>query len=135
MQGQTRIAITLGALALACASGALGGSSVIFTPPSGLVASVKATPEGRARIDGVVSEESGTPSVGAWVTISCACLAAPLDLATDDAGRYRAEGLAPGAYTVRIRKRSVETAKVAELPAEGRLRLNFRIRASPVVIT
>ncbi len=135
MDRRTWIAITLGALAIACASGAIGPQAILYRTPDGLPARADAAAEDDAELSGIVSLDGGGPATNAWVTIEGAGLPAPLDLATDAAGAYLARGLPAGAYSVRVRYRSYDIAKMVSLKAGETARSDMLLHDRPLTIT
>ncbi|MCA9662311.1 MAG: carboxypeptidase regulatory-like domain-containing protein [Myxococcales bacterium] len=136
MNRRTIAALGLGALAVACATGAIGDAPDVRRPPAELPTRIDAaTPGGDAEIGGIVRDEGDELLGGAWVTIGCACLEAPLELASDGGGAFRARGLPPGSYTITVRHGRGERSYMVDLPAGRRFRLKARISDRPTIIT
>ncbi|HWO26755.1 MAG TPA: hypothetical protein VNO30_48835 [Kofleriaceae bacterium] len=95
----------------AIASGAREGSQLVDVPDSG---TVELALEPLGTLDGVVTR-SGAPARGqiTLVGIEGGTLAVER---TDDAGRYRVEGVVPGRYEVRVLGIDPETSMVAGTP-------------------
>lgn len=109
------------------------GHCPIIHPRKGARADVAA--EDDAELSGIVSVDGGGPAANAWVTIEGAGLPAPLDLATDAAGFYVARGLPAGAYSVRVRYRSYDIAKMVSVEAGKTARLDMLLHDHPLTIT
>jgi hypothetical protein len=74
-----------------------------------------AIPEGR--IEGLLldREQAGVPLPHTVVELSCTCLPATMTTVTDETGRYVAESLPPGVYTIRADRGGPPTRQVFSL--------------------
>lgn len=131
------LALTLGACARPCPS---------FAPAPPAVSDAPADAQlglGEASVDVVVrGADDGRPRIGVPVTLACACLRAPLRLATGPDGLARARGLPAGSYEIDVERppyarqgarvvlaASTRLRVVREQPAEPR-----RERAAPSLV-
>lgn len=124
MERRSVVAVVLGVVSVACATGVLepvSGDSTVLVEPLG--------EEGeRARIAGVVRHSNTRHALGgALVIIQCTCLEGAREAVTDAGGVYAFRNVPPGRYTVQVLHRDANVNKTIELPAGARLRVNFSV--------
>lgn len=82
----------------------------------------------RGAISGSVRHmETDVPLGNALVVLQANVLEGERELMTDEYGRYRFEGLAPGTYTVQVLVGQANVNKVVTLPEHASFRANFAI--------
>jgi hypothetical protein len=89
-------------------------------------------------ITATVEDPSGAVVAGARVEITGGALSQPLELTTDGAGKFRAPGLGPGKYTVRVSKegfKDLVTAVDLAGTADLALRLTLATETTSINVT
>ena len=82
---------------------------------------------------GVVTDPSGTPVMGASVTLQSTVLGAPQKTTTDDAGRYRFQNLTDGSYSVQVEAQGFQlSSQNGDVKAGSSVRLDFRLLLSTI---
>jgi hypothetical protein len=121
------VAVVLGGVSVACATGVLEPGNRRVGPATVLVEPLGEEGE-RAGISGVL-RHSRTERVldGALIVLQCTCLAREHEAVTDAAGMYSFRNLPPGRYTVQVLHGQANVQKVADLPAGLRMRMNFLV--------
>lgn len=82
-------------------------------------------------VRGTVTDETGTPVPGVQVVV----VGTPLGATTDDVGRYRIVGAAPGALQVRATRIGYAPATLAVTAAEGGAAANLSLRHSATTLS
>src|SRR5436309_986316 len=105
LSSRRRFAAAARTLAVACAVCALFAASAARAAAQGTTGSLA----------GFVTDETGAALPGATVTVQQVETDQKRVIVTDAAGRYRAQQLSPGKYTVTVELPGFRTARVADL--------------------
>lgn len=137
MDRRTLAALGLGALAIACATGAVGGGP--SAPPRAEPLEIEALPptSDGSVIQGVVlNEETGDAAVDAIVVVTCDCLDGGMrEVRTNGAGLYSLRALPSGTYDVQVLYGSSNVIRTIDLAERVKARLNFRVHDRPIIVT
>src|SRR6516162_8236341 len=86
-------------------------------------------------ISGVVKDPSGAVVVGARIEIAGNNLAQPINLASDDSGRFSAPNLGAGQYSVRVTKDGFEqSVTTVELHGTAELAIKLTLQEQQISI-
>lgn len=72
-----------------------------------------------ASLSGVITDETGAVVSGASITVRNAATSARRTVTTDASGHYRAEGLAPGSYSIEAAAPGFATQRVADVAVDA----------------
>lgn len=123
MDKRSVVAVVLGVVSVACATGVLEPST-----PQPAPYIEKFEPGSGARVAGIVRDQDSERSIaGALVILQCTCLQGARETTTDAAGLYVFRNLPPGKYTVQVLFNDANVNKTFELPPETAMRVHFRI--------
>jgi hypothetical protein len=126
MQRRSVVAVVLGVVSVACATGVLehDRSSAVVEP----LAPQGAVPVAAGQVTGIVRHHtSGSAIAGALIIVQCACLQGARETTTDKDGVYSLRDLPPGKYTVQVLFKDANVNKTFEMPPGVGFRVNFRI--------
>jgi hypothetical protein len=137
MDRRTLAALSLGALAIACATGAVGGGPPATSRADPLeTEALPPTSDGSVIQGVVVNQETGDAAVDAIVVVTCDCLEGGMrELRTNSAGIYSARDLPPGTYDVQVLFGSANIVRTIDLGERVKARLNFRVVDRPIIVT
>ena len=109
---------------MACAAGCAFAPAKAPPAPYGSAASITS---GTSSITGRVSHaETKEPLSHALMLLHGNDLPVPLEVWTDDNGRYAFRGLPPGTYTVQMLYGQADRSKVTTLPADAKFHAHFK---------
>ncbi|MEZ4384877.1 MAG: carboxypeptidase-like regulatory domain-containing protein [Nannocystaceae bacterium] len=137
MDRRTLAALSLGALAIACATGAVGGGPPATSRADPLaIEALPPTSDGSVIQGVVVNQETGEAAADAIVVVTCDCLEGGMrELRTNDAGLYSLRALPPGTYDVQVFYRHADVSRTIDLAERVKARLNFRVHVRPTIVT
>lgn len=123
MDRRSIVAVVLGVVSVACATGVLQGRP--DHPP------VVAEPLGAdqpSQIVGVVRDQNtGHALPGALVIVQCTCLAGAREVMSSEGGTFGFRDLPPGKYTVQVLFKDANVNRTVELAPATRMRTDFRV--------
>jgi hypothetical protein len=123
MDRRSVVAVVLGGLSVACATGTLERGP--NHPPAGVELLRPGDP---SQLVGVVRDRNtGHAIPAALVIIQCTCLTGAREVVSDDRGAFGFRDLPPGDYTVQVLYGYTTVDRTVELAPATRMRTEFRI--------
>lgn len=108
---------------MACAAGCAFAPAKV-PPPTPAAVSIES---GTSSISGRVShEETKEPLSHALMLLHSRDLPVPLEVWTDEGGRYAFRGLPPGTYTIQVLYGQADRSKITTLPAGAKFHAHFK---------
>lgn len=124
MERRSIVAVVLGVVSVACATGVIESDS---SQPE-LVVEPLAGTDARGLVNGIVwDRKKGGGLAGALVLVQCTCLPRMLERMTGEGGAFHFGELPPGRYTVQVLYRDANIQRTFDLAAGTRIRADVRV--------